>query len=159
WMSPVCMIRPSDRQNVKAPGAGRPLNTDSRATNSMSMNSGSLKPHRVTKAEMSASPTVRPSVSYRAPISWSSWGSACLIIDCSPRAARSSRVAQVRSANLGIDGELGGGPLEGDAARFQHVAAPGDGQRHRGILLDEENGDAPAVDGEDRLEDLLDEDG
>jgi len=63
------MMSPSDRQNVKAPGTGRPLNTDSFATYSMSMKRGSVNPQRFTKAEMSASPTVRASVSYLAPIS------------------------------------------------------------------------------------------
>src|SRR4030095_11673374 len=67
WMSPVCMIRPSERQNVMAPGAARPVNTDSLVTYSMSMNSGSLKPQRFTNAQMSASDTVRPSVRYTAP--------------------------------------------------------------------------------------------
>ena len=63
WMSPVWMMRPSARQNVNAPGAGRPLNTDSRATNSISMNNGSVKPQRFTKVERSASWTVRRAVS------------------------------------------------------------------------------------------------
>ncbi len=63
WIKPVCMIRPSEMQKVKAPGVTRPLNTDSLATYSMSMNSGSLKPQRLTKPQMSASDTVRPSVS------------------------------------------------------------------------------------------------
>jgi hypothetical protein len=33
---PVCITRPSERQKVKAPGAGLPLNTDDVATYSMS---------------------------------------------------------------------------------------------------------------------------
>ncbi len=48
WMSPVCMMSPSDSEKVKAPGDGRPLNTDSRATYSMSRNRGSLNPQRLT---------------------------------------------------------------------------------------------------------------
>src|SRR5215471_13177617 len=69
WISPVCMIRPSERANVSAPGAARRLNTDSRATYSMSMKSGSLKPHRFTKVTMSVSDTVLPSVRKVAPTS------------------------------------------------------------------------------------------
>jgi hypothetical protein len=55
-----------------APGAARPLKTDSLATYSMSMKRGSLKPHRLTKAQMSASETVRPSVRYTDPTACSS---------------------------------------------------------------------------------------
>ena len=69
WMSPVCMMSPSESANVRAPGAARRLNTDSRATYSMSMKSGSVKPHRLTKLTMSVSDTVRPSVRNVAPIS------------------------------------------------------------------------------------------
>jgi hypothetical protein len=36
WMRPVCMTSPSERQKVKAPGAGRPLKTEEVWTNSMS---------------------------------------------------------------------------------------------------------------------------
>ena len=62
WMRPVCITRPSDRANVSAPGAARRLKTDSRLTYSMSMNSGSVKPHWLTKLTMSVSDTVRASV-------------------------------------------------------------------------------------------------
>src|SRR5581483_1715070 len=62
WMRPVCMMSPSESAKVMAPGAARRLNTDSLATYSMSMKSGSLKPHRFTNAQMSASETVRPRV-------------------------------------------------------------------------------------------------
>src|SRR5262245_60295708 len=68
-MRPVCMMSPSDRANVKAPGAARRLNTDSRATYSMSMKSGSLKPQRFTKVTMSVSDTVLPRVRNVAPTS------------------------------------------------------------------------------------------
>ena len=63
WIEPGLHDEALGQADVNAPGAGRPLNTDSRATNSMSMNSGSLKPQRFTNAERSASLTVRASVS------------------------------------------------------------------------------------------------
>ena len=62
WMRPVCMMSPSDSENVSAPGAARRLKTDSRFTYSMSMKSGSTKPQRLTKLTMSVSDTVRASV-------------------------------------------------------------------------------------------------
>src|SRR5215510_7415616 len=68
-MRPVCMMRPSDSANVRAPGAARRLNTDSRATYSMSMKSGSLKPHKFTNVTMSVSDTVLPRVRKVAPTS------------------------------------------------------------------------------------------
>src|SRR5215470_992769 len=67
WISPVCMIRPSESANVNAPGAARRLNTDSRATYSMSMKRGSVNPHRLTNVTMSVSETVRLSVRNVAP--------------------------------------------------------------------------------------------
>src|SRR6266851_513556 len=36
WISPVCMMSPSDSENVSAPGAARRVKTDSRLTYSMS---------------------------------------------------------------------------------------------------------------------------
>jgi len=68
-MTPVCMIRPSESAHVMAPGAARRVKTDSRATYSMSMKSGSLKPQRLTNVTMSVSDTVRPSVRNVAPTS------------------------------------------------------------------------------------------
>ena len=62
WMSPVCMTRPSLSENVSAPGAARRPNTDSRLTYSMSRNSGSVKPHWLTKFMLSVSDTVPASV-------------------------------------------------------------------------------------------------
>src|SRR5438105_13009014 len=61
WISPVCMMSPSDSENVSAPGAARRLKTDSRLTYSISMKSGSTKPQRLTKLTMSVSDTVRAS--------------------------------------------------------------------------------------------------
>src|SRR5262245_55835873 len=83
-MSPVCMMSPSESANVRAPGAARRLNSDSRAMYSMSMNSGSVKPHRLTKLTMSVSDTVRLSVRYVAPIA------CCSYIRPSPIMASSS---------------------------------------------------------------------
>jgi len=62
------MMSPSEKANVRAPGAARRLKRDSRAMYSMSMKSGSVKPHKLTKLTMSVSDTVRLSVRYVAPI-------------------------------------------------------------------------------------------
>jgi len=62
------MMSPSESANVRAPGAARRLKMDSRAMYSMSMKSGSVKPHKLTKLTMSVSDTVRLSVRYVAPI-------------------------------------------------------------------------------------------
>src|SRR6266568_150754 len=99
---------------------------------------------------MSASVTVRASDSYAAPISCSSYVSPCL--------AMVSSLSQVCPADFGVVGQVARRALEHDAARLEHVAAAGDGQGHRGILLDEQDGHALLVDGQDRLEDLLDKD-
>src|SRR4030095_7297341 len=154
WMSPVCMIRPSLRAKVSAPGAARRPKTDSRLTYSMSMNSGSVKPHRFTKLTMSVSDTVRASVRGTSPILCCSKVAPSLRL-AAPWTLR--RLAEVRAANLGVLGELGGGARQHDAAGFQHVAPVGDAQRHRGVLLDQQDRGALAVDRADRVEDLLDQ--
>src|SRR5688500_3320554 len=152
WMRPVCMTRPSESANVRAPGAARRPKTDSFLTYSMSMNSGSLKPQRFTKVTMSVSDTVRPSVWYFAPI-----------LCCSkftPSCMRGSLwlFAKVRPADFGVFRELGGCAFGHDGAGLQDVAAVGDGEGHGGVLLDEQDRGAEAVDVHDGVEDLLDED-
>src|SRR5882672_10251222 len=66
-------------------------------------------------------------------------------------------LAQIGAADVGILSQLGCAARERDGARLQHVAAVGDLERHRRVLLDEENGRALTVDVLDRREDLLDE--
>src|SRR5206468_11762478 len=72
------MMSPSESAKVRAPGAARRLNTDSRVTYSMSMKRGSVKPHKLTKVTISVSDTVRLSVRNVAPTSCCSkvkpWG-------------------------------------------------------------------------------------
>src|SRR5260370_16442682 len=93
---------------------------------------------------MSDSVTVRASDSYAAPISCCSYVSPCL--------AMVSSLSQVCPADFGVVGEVACRAFEHDAARLEHVAAAGDGQRHPGVLLDEQDGHALLVDREDRLE-------
>src|SRR5215468_435385 len=152
WISPVCMIRPSERANVSAPGAARRLNTDSRATYSMSMKSGSVKPHRLTKETMSVSDTVRPSVRKTAPISCCSKCRPSLIM---PTPSTAALFTQIGSPDIGVLRQLDGGSFESNGAGLEHIATVGDGERHGGVLLDEQNGHALTVDVEDRVEDLF----
>ena len=49
------------------------------------------------------------------------------------------------------------GPCIDDVAVLQHVGAMGDRQRHRGVLLDHQDGGALSVDGLDDVEHLLDQ--
>src|SRR5207245_8925675 len=67
--------------------------------------------------------------------------------------------AQIRSADIGVLRELGRGSRQRDGAGLEHVPSGADGGRPRGALLDQENRHPLAVDGADRVEDLLDEDG
>src|SRR5437867_4838728 len=67
--------------------------------------------------------------------------------------------AQIRSADIGVLRQLGRGSRQRDGAGLEHVPSVGDGERHRGVLLDQENRHSLAVDVADRVEDLLDEDG
>src|SRR3990172_4395410 len=173
WSRPVCMISPSDRANVRAPGAGRPLNTLSRATYSMSMKRGSVKPARFTKVTMSVSDTVRPSVANFWPTVCSSYVSpSCRIVSpfpphlypLPPQGGEGGvrgclAFPQVGPAALRVFLEIGGRAGEDDGAGLQHVAAMGDRERHGGVLLDQQNRGALAVDVSDRLEDLLHEHG
>ena len=95
WMSPVCMISPSERAKVRAPGAARRLNTDSRATYSMSMKRGSVKPHKLTKVTMSVSDTVRLSVRKLAPTSCCSKVKPWLLIVGSFRCRVAPKIARL----------------------------------------------------------------
>ena len=118
-----------------------------------------MKPQRFTKAQMSASDTVRARVSYA--------GADLMLLEresVGTHGVLSVRVSvqaspEIGAAHFGIAGELGGGPLQGDPARLEHVGAPRDGQRHRRVLLHQEDGHALPVDGLHGLEDLLDEHG
>src|SRR5450759_5895234 len=65
--------------------------------------------------------------------------------------------AQVAVAHAGVDEELGGGPRERDAARFEDVGAVGEREGMRHVLLDEDDRHAARADGPERREDLADE--
>ena len=54
--------------------------------------------------------------------------------------------AQIRLADLDVVGKLGGFALHLDGAGFQNIGAVGDLQRHLGVLLDQQDGHAVAVD-------------
>src|SRR5262249_62078405 len=64
--------------------------------------------------------------------------------------------SQVRPADIGVVRQLGGGSRERDRAGLQHVPAVRDRERHRGVLLDEQDRHALSIDVADRIEDLLD---
>src|SRR6266436_3031011 len=137
WMRPVCMMSPSESEKVSAPGAARRLNTDARATNSMSMNSGSVKPPRFTKLTMSVSDTVRPSVRYVAPTACASKFSPSPSISRGPPRRSFS---QIGPAHVDVSGQLGGGARQRDGSGFQHVAAAGDAERHARLVQQEQAG-------------------
>src|SRR6266571_7618193 len=150
WMRPVCMMSPSASAKVRAPGAARRPKTDAFFTYSMSMKSGSVKPQRLTKVTMSVSDTVRARVWYLAPIA------------CSSKVApwlRIRSLSQVGAAHFGVLRELVRGAFERDAPGLEHVTPVGDAERHRRVLLHQEDGRALPVDVADRREDLLDEHG
>src|SRR5262245_26406549 len=66
-------------------------------------------------------------------------------------------LAKIGPTDVGILAQLGGAAGQHDRAGLQHVAAMGDLERHRRVLLDQQNGRALSVDVHDRREDLLDE--
>src|SRR5512147_2132996 len=51
-------------------------------------------------------------------------------------------LAEIGFLDLAPAAQLGGGALEHDAAALQHIGVVGDGERHAGILLDQQHGDA-----------------
>src|ERR1700683_3480041 len=53
-----------------------------------------------------------------------------------------ARLAQIGFLNLAPAAQFGGGAFENDAAGFQHIAVIGDGERHAGILLHQQDGNA-----------------
>ena len=66
---------------------------------------------------------------------------------------------QVSLLNHRVLAEVGGGVLQYDLSGLQYVAASGDGKRHQGILLNEQDRRSLFVDALDGLEDGLYEDG
>ncbi len=68
-------------------------------------------------------------------------------------------LAEVRAAHLRVVGELRGRAAQHDGARLDDVAPLGDGQRHGGVLLHEQDRRALPVDVAHGVEDLLDEHG
>ena len=67
--------------------------------------------------------------------------------------------AQVGLADGLVSQQFLAGAFQGDAAGLHHVAHVGNLQGHVGVLLDEQDGDALAVDLLDDLKDALDHDG
>src|SRR5262245_4880535 len=65
---------------------------------------------------------------------------------------------QVRLFDPRVRSDLGRGALEGDLPGLEHVGALGVAQGRVGVLLDQENGNAGAMDLLDRLEDRVDDD-
>src|SRR5262245_1495464 len=153
WMRPVCMMRPSERAKVSAPGAARPPNTEWRATYSMSMKRGSVKPDRLTNVTMSGSDTVRARVGWTVPTSCSSH------VSPSIRMRRLRSFAEVGPTDVGVLGQRRGRSGQDDASGLQHVATVRDGERHGCVLLDQQDRRSLVVDVDNGREDLLDEHG
>src|SRR5690606_36681855 len=65
--------------------------------------------------------------------------------------------AEVEVGDLGVGDQLGARALEAVLAQVEHVAAIRQRQRAARLLLDDEHGDAVAVDLDDLLEDRVDE--
>src|SRR5437667_8172 len=72
--------------------------------------------------------------------------------------SRASLLTQVGPADLRVVGQLGRGSRERDRAGLEDVAPVRDRQRHRRVLLHEQDRRPLPVDVGDRVEDLLDED-
>src|SRR5712691_9435138 len=62
-----------------------------------------------------------------------------ILLDGAVAAPLGAGAAEIEFLDVAVGGEPRGGAVEHDAAVLQHVAVVGDGERHRGTLLDHEN--------------------
>src|ERR1019366_2458067 len=77
---------------------------------------------------------------------------------CAGRAGETSSHAEIGALDVSRGEQLGGRPRQGDRARLEDVGASGRVKGDQGVLLDQQDGRALAVDLPDHVEDGVDED-
>ena len=82
------------------------------------------------------------------------------MLDVAETAHLAAAHAEVELAHVGVGGQLFGGTVDHHLAGFHDVAGVGHRQGDRGVLLDQQHGDALlGVDAGDDAENVLDQDG